>query len=83
MKQQRTLWPALALAGLFSCLSQPAAAQCSGQPSGNTICASPADGSAGLPNFRKVVTGDIAVSAPNNAILFNSGGTMSGSSNLI
>jgi hypothetical protein len=36
-----------------------AQAQCSGQPSANTICAGPASGGAGLPSFRASVTGDL------------------------
>lgn len=46
----------LALAALFS--PSEARAQCSGQPSGNTVCAAP-NGAAGLPSFRALVTGDL------------------------
>jgi hypothetical protein len=46
------------LAGLFyGLLADPAAAQCTGVPNGNTICAAP-DNTAGLPTFRSLVPRD-------------------------
>lgn len=36
-----------------------AEAQCSGQPSGNRVCASPSGGGAGVPNFRTLIPTDL------------------------
>jgi hypothetical protein len=50
----------LALAGLFCCLLvEPTAAQCTGTPTANLMCASP-DNAAGLANFRALVPRDFA-----------------------
>src|SRR5215467_8211600 len=55
---KRLLLAALLLAGFYS--PPDAQAQCSGQPGGNTVCASPAAGGSGLPTFRVLNVNDIA-----------------------
>lgn len=51
----------LALAGALLLGSSPVSAQnCSGTPSGNTICASPSGGGSGFPGFRAMVGADVS-----------------------
>jgi hypothetical protein len=47
----------------LAALSGEAAAQCTGQPSANTVCAAP-DGATGLPRFRPLVAADVPPTAP-------------------
>jgi hypothetical protein len=53
------LWIGLAIILALAGAPDIAQAQCSGQPSGNTVCASPSGGGGGVPAFRTLVTGDL------------------------
>src|SRR6516162_7693759 len=65
-----------ALAALFYCLGlpEPVQAQCTGQPGGNTVCASPSGGGAGVPRFRALVPADIPAGG-GTSLTVGSGGT--------
>jgi hypothetical protein len=69
------------IAAALLALGSEARAQCSGQPPGNQVCASP-NGAAGLPGFRPLVTNDLpALPAP--AIAVNSTAITGGTSGRI
>jgi hypothetical protein len=54
---------AFVVAALLALGNNTAQAQCTGQPPGNQVCASP-NGAAGLPGFRALVPGDIPTLPP-------------------
>jgi hypothetical protein len=58
MDSRRLILSSIALAALLWSTGE-VQAQCTGQPGANQVCAGPASGGPGLPNFRAAVTADL------------------------